>query len=102
MESDSELAKFGYLCVNLVMILVGAVLSRRVFAVFGGLGVASYLGYLAWDVFEDSATFPFVLTFIGLGVVYLGILWQRHEQAVGDRLRALLPRALRELVHGRR
>lgn len=29
------------------MILVGAVPSRRVFAVFGGLGVAGYLGYLS-------------------------------------------------------
>ncbi len=40
MRSDSELNKFIYLCINLLMIVGGAMLSRRVFAVFGGLGSA--------------------------------------------------------------
>ena len=43
MRSDSELNKFIYLCINLAMIAVGAILSRRVFAIFGGLGAAGYL-----------------------------------------------------------
>ncbi|MEJ2346748.1 MAG: DUF2157 domain-containing protein [Gammaproteobacteria bacterium] len=101
LRSDSELDKFFYLCINLAMIGVGAVLSRRVFAVFGGLGVAGYLGYLAYDVFKESALFPFVLTLIGLGVIYLGIVWQRREAAITSRLRALLPTALRELIEQR-
>ncbi|MEX0957743.1 MAG: DUF2157 domain-containing protein [Burkholderiales bacterium] len=101
MESDSELSKFLYLCINLAMIGIGAVLSRRVFAVFGGLGAAGYLGYLAHSVFKDSLMFPFVLTAIGLGVVWLGILWQRHESAISARLRALLPTQLRELMETR-
>jgi hypothetical protein len=33
MNSDSEFSKFIYLCINLIMIVVGAMLSRRVFAV---------------------------------------------------------------------
>lgn len=84
------------------MILVGAVLSRRVFAVFGGIGAAGYLGYLADKVFKDSLLFPFALTLIGLGVVYLGILWQRHEASISASLQALLPAPLRELVENRR
>lgn len=91
MKSDSELGKFGYLCINLVMIAAGAVLSRRVYAVFGGLGVAGYLGHLAYHVFRDSLLFPFALTLIGLGVVALGLLWQRHEGVIARRLRAALP-----------
>lgn len=98
MSSDSELGKFIYLCINLLMIVVGATLSRRVFAVFGGLGAAGYVGHLAYEVFKESMVFPFVLTAIGLGVVYLGILWQRHEQGISSRLRALLPLPMRELV----
>ncbi len=98
MNSDSELNKFIYLCINLVMIVVGATLSRRVFAVFGGLGAAGYLGHLAYEVFKDSMVFPFALTAIGLGVIYLGVLWQRREAAISSRLRALLPLPLRELV----
>ncbi len=101
MKSDSELSKFLYFCINLLMIVTGAVLSRRVFAVFGGLGCAGYLGYLAYDVFKDSLLFPFVLTLIGLGVIYLGIFWQRHEAWISTRLRDRLPSALRELIEQR-
>ena len=102
-HSDSEPGKLLYLCINLLMIAVGAMLSRRVFAVFGGLGTAGYLAHLAYDVFKDSMMFPFVLTAIGLGVIYLGVVWQRREAAISTRLRALLPLPLplRELIESR-
>ncbi|HEY9018688.1 DUF2157 domain-containing protein [Thiomicrospira sp.] len=98
MNSDSELSKFIYLCINLLMIVVGAILSRRVFAVFGGLGAAGYLGHLAYDVFKDSMLFPFVLTLMGLGVILLGIYWQRHEANISGYLRGLMPQALKQLI----
>jgi len=101
MRSDDELGKFLYFCINLLMIVVGAILSRRVFAVFGGLGAAGYVGYLAYNVFRDSIVFPFVLTAIGFAVIWLGIVWQRREQEVTARLRGLLPVPLRELVERR-
>ncbi len=101
LDSGSELNKFIYLCINLIMIAVGAMLSRRVFAVFGGLGAAGYLGHLAYDVFKDSTLFPFVLTIIGLGVIYLGIVWQRHEATISNMLRGLLPLPVRELIEKR-
>lgn len=98
MNSDSEWSKFAYFCINLLMILLGAMLSRRVFVVFGGLGAAGYLGYLAHNVFRDSMLFPFALSAIGLGVIYLGILWQRNEAAIELRLKGLLPAPLREML----
>lgn len=101
MHSDSELNKFIYLCINLILVAVGAMLSRRVFAVFGGLGAAGYLGHLAYDVFKDSMTFPFILTVIGFGVIYLGIVWQRHEEMISSKLRGLLPLPVRELIERR-
>lgn len=100
-HSDSELNKFIYLCINLIMIVVGAMLSRRVFVVFGGLGATVYLGHLAYDVFKDSMIFPFVLTVIGLEVIYLGIIWQRHEAVISSKLRRLLPLPVRELIESR-
>jgi hypothetical protein len=62
------------------------------------LGAAGYLGYLSWHVFKDSLVFPFVLTLIGLGVIWLGILWQRHEAAISLRLKRFLPGPLRILA----
>jgi hypothetical protein len=101
MNSDSELNKFVYFCINLAMIAIGAALSRRVFVIFGALGVAGYVGHLASSIFRDSILFPIALTAIGMAVIYCGILWQRHETAIGARLRSALPAALRELVEAR-
>jgi hypothetical protein len=98
LDSDSQLNKFLYLCINLLMIAVGSVLGRRVFAVCGALGTAGYLGYLAHHVFQDSLLFPFALTAIGGAVIYAGIVWQRHEDAIGARLRGMLPPPVRTLL----
>lgn len=98
MRSDSELNKFLYCCVNLLMIGFGAALSRRVFAVFGGLGVAFYLGHLSHTIFKDSMLFPVALTAIGLAIVAAGVYWQRHEEAIGNRLRSVLPASIRDLI----
>jgi hypothetical protein len=101
MNSDSEVSKFLYCMINLGMVLLGAVLGRRVFAVFGGLGMAFYLGHLSWKVFKDSLLFPFALTMIGLAVIGAGVLWQRNEARWAGRLRAFVPGALRELIAAR-
>jgi len=68
LDSGSELSKLAYCAINVLMILIGAVLGRRVFAVFGGLGVAFYLGHLSWRVFKDNLVFPFALSVIGFSV----------------------------------
>ncbi|MDN7127947.1 DUF2157 domain-containing protein [Pseudidiomarina sp. 1APR75-33.1] len=100
-SSDSELSKFIYFCINLLMIGVGALLVRRVFVVFGAIGSACYLGYLAFDVFEDSWLFPIALTAVGLGIIYLGILWQKHEKTITKKSRSLLPAPLREMLEAK-
>jgi hypothetical protein len=101
LESGSEWGKLGYLAINVAMILLGAMLGRRVFAVFGGLGVAGYLGYLSYRVFRDSLVFPVALTAIGLAIIWLGIVWQRREAQWSAALRQVLPQPLRELMEAR-
>lgn len=100
-HSDSELSKFIYFCINLFMIGVGALLVRRVFVVFGALGSCGYLGHLASSVFKDSWLFPISLTAIGFIVIYLGILWQKHEKTITEKSRKLLPSQLKELLDSR-
>jgi hypothetical protein len=101
MDSGSELGKLAYCGINVLMILVGAALGRRVFAVFGGLGVAGYLGYLSWRVFRDSMIFPVALSALGLAIIALGVLWQRREAQWSATLRGFLPGPLRELIEAR-
>lgn len=99
--SDSELAKLIYFSINIAMIGVGVLLVRRVFVVFGAIGSCGYLAYLASEVFADSWLFPISLTVIGLGIIYLGVLWQKHEQAITVKVRSLLPLAFSELLAAR-
>lgn len=100
-HSDSELSKFIYFSINLLMIGVGVLLVRRVFVVFGAIGSCGYLGYLASDVFKDSWLFPIALSAIGLGIIYLGILWQKHEKTITEKSRRILPTPFRELLEAR-
>lgn len=102
MNSDSELGKFIYLCINVLMIVIGATLMRRVFVVFGAFGVAGYIAHLADTVFENSMMFPLVLTALGLLIVWLGVKWQRHEAELADRLQLFLPVSFREMLAKRR
>ncbi|KTD50176.1 membrane protein [Legionella quinlivanii] len=100
-SSDSELSKFFYLCINLVMIIIGVVLNRKVFVIFGGIGVAFYLGHLASNVFKDSLGFPAALACIGLLIIYLGTLWHKNEDKLRIKLQSLLPKPLQELLQAR-
>ncbi|MCC5795822.1 MAG: DUF2157 domain-containing protein [Methylophaga sp.] len=101
-SSDSELAKFIYFCINLLLIGIGVLIVRRVFVVFGALGTTFYLGHLANVVFKDSLMFPIALTAIGLGLIYLGILWQKHELQVSDKIHQLLPTAFSDFLRSKR
>ncbi|MCX7115954.1 MAG: DUF2157 domain-containing protein [Gammaproteobacteria bacterium] len=76
--SGNFMSFWFYLCPNLIMIGVGAVLARNVFIVFGGIGCGVYLAYLAMILFKDSVFFPIALAGIGLLMIYLGVLWQNY------------------------
>lgn len=94
MSSGNPFAKAAYCAVNVLLIAVGVLLSRRAFVVFGGLGVFGYVGYLAYDVFQDSMAFPFVLSGLGIAVIALGVQFQRRQQAIEAALRGLVPAAV--------
>lgn len=101
-HSDSELSKFLYFCTNLLLIGIGVLLNRKVFVVFGAIGSCIYIGYLAFQVFQDSSLFPVALTAIGVAIIYLGILWQKHEAHLTTKLRSILPQSLRDLLNARK
>ena len=96
-NSDSEVAKAVYALMNVGLVAVSIVLSRRVYAVFGAFGIALYLGHLAQKVFADSLLFPFALSLIGLGLIGLGLLYQRNSARIGSTIGDALPNALKRL-----
>ncbi|WP_146180170.1 DUF2157 domain-containing protein [Opitutus sp. ER46] len=101
MNSSSELGKFIYFLINLGLVATAVILRRRTFILFGALGVCFYLGHLAHDLFKDSFAFPFVLSFIGLGIIYLGILYRRKAEAIHTWIDLHLPPALNNWIPAR-
>jgi len=95
MESSSELNQFLYCLINLGLMVLSVLLQRRVFIIFGSLGVLGYLGHLAYRVFKDALLFPVVLTMIGLCVIYLGIKYQRHRESIEGFILASIPTGLK-------
>ncbi|SNS18841.1 DUF2157 domain-containing protein [Pseudomonas segetis] len=91
MDSNSELGKALYCLINLGLMAVAVLLRRSLFMIFGGLGVAAYLGHLSYEVFADSLLFPIILSLIGLAVIGLGLMYQKRRDAFSAQLRSKIP-----------
>lgn len=102
MNSDSELGKAVYCLINLGLMFTAVLLRRPMFMVFGALGVAAYLGYLSYEVFAESLLFPVVLSLIGLGVIGLGLLYQKHRERLSTKVRAAIPAGVMAWLPGLR
>ena len=95
--SGDEFGKAAYCAANIGVIAFGLFLNRRIYAVLGAIGVCGYLGYLAFDYFKDVLAFTFVLSAIGLGVIFAGIRLQRRQRAISAFIDSSMPAALRAL-----
>jgi hypothetical protein len=66
---------------------------------------ADQLWQFLQEIPEDTPSFHIThilyLTFIGFGVIGLGLVWQRHEGTIANMLRGLLPAPMRELLERR-
>lgn len=98
MESDSEWNKFIYFLLNMGMVFTGVLIRRRVFAVFGALGMFGYCWHLADKIFKDSWLFPISLTLIGLLIVCIGVWWQKNEAVYTQKLQNKMPQAVRRFL----
>ncbi len=95
--SGDEFGKATYCAANIGLIAFGLFVNRRIYAVLGAIGVCGYLGHLAFDYFEDVLAFTFVLSAIGLAVIFAGIWLQRRQRAISAFIDSSMPAALRAL-----
>ncbi|MFA8451847.1 MAG: hypothetical protein ACEPOW_14225 [Bacteroidales bacterium] len=91
MNSDSELNKFLYCCINLLLIVISVLFNRKAFIVFGSLGVYGYLFHLSDIVFRDSLLFPVALSFFGVAIIWLGVKYKKNEEKVDAYINSILP-----------
>jgi hypothetical protein len=92
-----EFAQAAYCLINIALVAFGLFLNRRIYAVFGMLGVCIYLGHLAYYTFNDVLGFTFALSAIGLAVIFAGVALQRRQRAIGAFIDAVMPAPLRAL-----
>lgn len=88
---DTEWYRLFFCGINLGLMALSIMLKRRLFMVFGSLGVFGYIAYLAFRVFADSLLFPFALSALGLGIIAAGIFYQKRYPAVEAYFDSCLP-----------
>jgi hypothetical protein len=99
LQGDSnEFQKFIYCLINLGLMILSVLLKRKVFMVFGAIGVFSYLGHLAYTIFKDAVLFPFALTVLGIFIIYLGVLYQRYSTRIETFLGDVLPENIKQML----
>jgi hypothetical protein len=95
---NTEWNRLLYCLINLGLMALSIMLKRRLFMVFGGIGVFGYIAYLAFRVFENSFLFPLALSALGLAIIAAGILYQRHYRRVEIYFNNLLPSHWRDFL----
>lgn len=96
-DGGTGLEKFIYLMINITLLGFSLFMNRRVYAIFGGFGIAIYLGDLAFNVFNDVLGFAFALSAIGILIIYLGLLLHRNRDRLVAKMDANLPIVLKRL-----
>lgn len=99
---DSELAEFGFFLLNLALVAVSIPLQRKVFLVFGALGLIWYLAHLAEKVFEASLLLPVALSAIGGVVILCGLVYQRRQASIDAAVLRLVPEGILRALPGNR
>lgn len=100
-DNSNEFGKFVYFAINMAMMFTSVLLSRRIFLLYGSLGVLYYLGHWMFTLLSDSALFPFVLTAVGVGIIWIGNKYRKNAAAVDSFVLSLVPAALRNRLPGR-
>lgn len=101
MDSGNELGKAVYALVNVGLMFTSVLLSRRVFLVYGSLGVLYYAGHLMFTLFAGSVLFPLFLTVLGVGIIWAGVKYHKNQAAIDGFVLSLVPASLRDRLPGR-
>ncbi len=87
----------AYCALNVALIAFGVFVFRRIYALFGGIGVAIYLGALAFSIIPNTIAFALTLSVIGIAVVLAGLALEWRSARVSAWLNGRLPASFRAL-----
>ncbi len=85
LDDDFGAASVLFLLISLAAIMASVLTQFRVFLVFGALGLYSWVCYLVFDTFDDSASVTLGLVLIGVFIVLTGIGYQKVVEPALER-----------------
>lgn len=95
MGNSHQLGKAVYCAIHLALIVLSVILRRRVFLVFGAVGVFAYLVSEAEGYFRNSFGFTIALTVLGVLFIAAGLACKRHEDELTSQLDPWIPDRIR-------
>jgi hypothetical protein len=69
----------------LAVVVASVWLQRKVFLVFGAIGIYGYVGYLASEIFNGALGFTFGLALVGLVIVFSAVWYQKSARYALER-----------------
>ena len=96
-HSGNEVSKFLYCLINVGLIALSVILTRRSYAMFGAIGIVFYLGNISHNLFKNSLLFPFALSGLGIGLIAIGLYYYRHADHIEAVLEDMMPPGLKAL-----
>lgn len=87
LKLDNEFTLFLHTLVSLIYVLVSIIIQRKVFMVFGAIGVWGYIGHLAYKLFAGTPLCPLIMVLFGLSIIFSGIYYSKNCEKIETTLR---------------
>jgi uncharacterized membrane protein YhdT len=95
MGDGDQFGKAIYCALHLLLMALAIILQRRVFLIFGALGVFAYLMDEAQGFFQNSFGFTVALTILGILFIAAGIAYKKNETELTQFLYPMIPKRIR-------
>eukprot|EP01091_Cochliopodium_minus_P000124 TRINITY_DN10157_c0_g1_i1.p1 TRINITY_DN10157_c0_g1~~TRINITY_DN10157_c0_g1_i1.p1 ORF type:complete len:889 (+),score=139.27 TRINITY_DN10157_c0_g1_i1:35-2668(+) len=86
--------KFVYFLFSLTYILYSVLLNMQMVLIIGAISIFVLLVHLSNRVFRNSMMFPFVLTLLGVAIIFLGIQYQKYHLVLHSFVISFIPESL--------
>jgi hypothetical protein len=95
---DNEIWKLTCLVINLAMIGLGVIISRKVLVSLGSIGSVLYFGYLTIKFSNNPLTLSLAAIFVGFIIMKIGMYWNRNEDRIIAKINIYLPAKISNLI----
>lgn len=93
--TNTEWSWFGFALMNFILLCLGTIFLRRVFLVFGSLGIFIFLGHIIYELFTklniNWLLGSLILTLLGLFLIKIGMLIHQHHPKIKIFINQFLP-----------